>query len=130
MTVATRSVTLRDFVIFQLKLAVDGFADLAVFTLSIIAIVLDVISGKGRRPRLFYSVLKLSERFDLWLNLHGAAERLDDAENEDGLFGGSAAGSDSLLGQVEQLVRGGDTPRGRGAHRAPRIRDSEEDDGS
>jgi hypothetical protein len=32
-------------------------------------------------------------------------------ESEDGLFGGSKAGSDSFVGQIEQAVRGGDEPR-------------------
>lgn len=111
MTVATRGVTIRDFLIFQLKLVLDGLKDLVVFNLSIAAIVLDIISGKGKRPRLFYSVLRASERFDHWINLHGVVERLGDEDNEDGLFGASKAGSDNLLGQVEKLVRGGDTPR-------------------
>ena len=113
MLVASRGVTLRDFMIFQLKLTLDGFKDMVVFGLSIGAIVLDFIAGGGRRPRLFYSVIRISERFDAWLNLHGAVERLYETESEDGLFGGSEAGSDSLIGQIEQLVRGGDEPKSR-----------------
>jgi len=126
MVMATRGVTIRDFLIFQLKLVVDGLKDLAVFHLSIGAIVLDIISGRGRRPRLFYSVLRMSEKFDLWINLHGVVERLESEESEDGLFGASEAGSDSLLGQIEQMVRGGDVPR---AGRAKRVRRSEDDAG-
>jgi len=122
MTVTSRNVTLRDFVIFQLKLALDGLKDLVVFNVSIVAIVLDVIAGQGRRPRLFYSVVRASERFDKWLNLHGVMERMDDGETEDGFFGASEAGADSLIGQIEKLVRGGDEPRGkrRGDARARR----------
>ena len=121
MTVTSRSVTLRDFAIFQLKLALDGFKDMIVFTLSIVAIVLDFIAGRGERPRLFYSVMRTSERFDAWLNLHGTIQKLDESGGEDGLFGASDAGSDSLIGQIEQLVRGGDEPRGRkgSAHSSP-----------
>ena len=59
----SRGVTLRDFLIFQLKLALDGLADFVVFNASIVAIVLDFIAGRGRRPRLFYSVVRVSERF-------------------------------------------------------------------
>jgi hypothetical protein len=117
MTMATRSITFRDFLIFQLKLVLDGAKDLVVFNLSIGAMVLDVIAGKGRRPRLFYSVLRMSERFDLWLNLHGVVERLEGEGNDDGLFGASEAGSDTMLGQIEQLVRGGDSPRSRRGER-------------
>ena len=113
MLVTSRGVTLRDFLIFQLKLTLDGFKDMVVFGLSIGAIVLDFIAGRGRRPRLFYSVVQVSERFDAWLNLHGAVQRLYETESEDGLFGVSEAGSDTLIGQIEQLVRGGDEPKQR-----------------
>lgn len=116
MVMATRGVTLRDFLIFQLKIWLDGMKDVVVIGLSTGALVLDFIAGKGRRPRLFYSVVRVSERFDRWLNIHGAVERLETAETDDGLFGVSTAGEDTLLGQIEQLVRGGDKPRrvGRG----------------
>ena len=111
MTVTSRRVTLRDFAIFQAKLALDGLKDLVVFNLSIVAVLLDFIAGRGRRPRLFYSVMRASERFDAWLNLHGVLQRLEEGDAEDGLFGASEAGSDTLIGQIEKLVRGGDEPR-------------------
>lgn len=110
MRVTSRKVTLRDFGIFQLKLALDGLKDVVVFQVSIVAVVLDFIAGRGERPRLFYSVVRASERFDAWLNLHGAIRCLDEVGSEDGLFGVSEAGSDTLLGQIERLARGGDEP--------------------
>ena len=113
MTVASRNVTFRDFAIFQLKLVLDGFKDVIVFNLSIGAMVIDLLSGRGNRPRVFYSVLRISERFDAWLNLHGVVQRMDEEGGEDGLFGASEAGSDTLVGRLEQWVRGGDTPRSR-----------------
>jgi hypothetical protein len=111
--VAERSATLRDFVIFQVKLALDGLTSVIILQVSIFAVVVDVIAGKGRRPRWFYSVVGWSERFDRWLNLYGAVERLEAGETEDGLFGASDAGADSLLGKIEEVVRGGDEPRRR-----------------
>lgn len=125
MTMESRRVTLRDFLIFQLKLALDGLKDLVVFNLSIGAVVLDFIAGRGRRPRLFYSVVRISERFDAWLNLHGVARRMETDESGDGFFGASEAGSDSLIGQIEQLVRGGDGPKREGP--IDRRREEEED---
>ena len=125
MTVTSRKVVLRDFVIFQVKLALDGFKDMVVFGLSIGAIVLDFISGQGRRPRLFYSVVRVSERWDMWLNLHAAAKRLEEEEADDGFFGVSEAGSDTLIGQIEQLVRGGDERKRPGSGGRP---SSEEED--
>jgi hypothetical protein len=111
MTVASRGVTFRDFAIFQLKLALDGLKDILVFNVSIGAMLIDLIAGRGKRPRLFYSVLRGSERFDAWLNLHGVVERMDAEGGEDGLFGASEAGSDSLVGRLEEIFRGGDEPR-------------------
>ena len=108
--VATRKVTLRDFVIFQVKLALDGLKSLLVLQLSVLAIIVDFVSGGGERPRWFYSVVRVSERFDRWLNLYGAVQRMEAGETRDGLFGASEAGSDSLIGEIEQLVRGGDRP--------------------
>lgn len=106
---ATRQVTVRDFLIFQLKLLLDGGKDLLVFNLSIGAVLLDLLAGKGRQRRLFYGLMEWSERFDLWLNLHGPAA--GSGRTADGLFGASAAGSDTLLGQLEMWTRGGDVPR-------------------
>jgi len=82
--VATRRVTLRDFVIFQVKLALDGLKGLVVIQLSVLAMIVDFFSGRGPRPRHFYSVVRVSERFDAWLNLYGAVQRLDAGETEDG----------------------------------------------
>ena len=101
-------VSIRDFAIFQLKLLIDGVKDGAVFTMSFVAFGVDLVFRRHGRRRLFYNVMRISEKFDLWLNLHGAAEEAPD--DADGLFGSSEAGSDTLLGQIEQLVRGGDGP--------------------
>jgi len=108
---AQRGVVVRDFAIFQVKLLIDGVKDVVLSALSIGALVLDLFAGGGSRPRVFYKVLAFSERFDLWLNLSGAVDRLERGElDEEGLFGASEAGSDSLLGKVEQMVKGRELP--------------------
>jgi hypothetical protein len=75
--VASRRVTLRDFMVFQLKLALDGLKDVVVFQVSIVAMVVDFLSGRGERRRWFYTVMGASQRFDRWLDLHGALQRTD-----------------------------------------------------
>ena len=105
---ATRPVLIRDFLIFWLKLWLDGAKDLLMIWLSAFAVIFDLFFG-GRRKRLFYKVMRLGERIDLWLNLHGALSKGD--ESGDGLFGASRAGSPTMLGKLEQAVRGGDEPR-------------------
>ncbi len=101
-------VSIRDFAIFQLKLMIDASKDTAVFAMSFFAFGIDLIFRRHGRRRFFYKMMRVSERLDLWLNLYGATEGAD--ENPDGLFGTSAAGSNTLLGRVEQMVRGGDEP--------------------
>ncbi|MCH1571843.1 MAG: hypothetical protein L7S64_10910 [Longimicrobiales bacterium] len=106
MTVTSRNVTLRDFAIFQIKLALDGLKDLVAFNLSIVAIILDFISGRGKRPRLFYSVVRASERFDRWLNLHSVVLRMDERGSDEGLFGGADEDDDSIVGEIERMIKG------------------------
>lgn len=113
--VVTRSVTFRDFAVFQAKLAVDGVKDLLLINLSIIAVVIDMIAGGGRRPRRFYAVIRLCSRFDRWLRLHSArgfaetGERLwpdlpgsGPGDEEHRMLGSDA---DTLIERVENLAR-------------------------
>jgi hypothetical protein len=97
-------VLFRDLFIFQIKLVLDGFKDAAVIPLSVVAVAIDLFVGGGRRGRVFYSLMHAGERFDRWLNLHGAARRA--MYNRDGLFGESRAGDDTFLGELEHAVRG------------------------
>ena len=99
----SNAVLLRDLFILALKLLIDGLKDAFLLQVAIIAVVFDILFGRRGRPLLFYNVLRMGERFDLWLNLYGAAS---DAEtSEDGLFGASRAGANTLLGRLEQIVR-------------------------
>lgn len=110
-----RGVLVRDFLIFCLKLGLDAAKDGLLMFLSVGSLAVDLVQKNDDR-RNFYRVMELGERIDLWLNLYGAAEALEGTD--DGLFGASRAGSDTLLGQLEQLIRGGDEPRhGRGRSR-------------
>lgn len=99
----SRGVLIRDLMIFQVKLALDGLKDIALLQASLAAAVTDLVLMRYTRGRCFYGVLRLSERVDLWLNLHGPASAADGAR--DGLFGASRAGSPSFLGRLEELVR-------------------------
>jgi hypothetical protein len=101
--VTSPGVLIRDVLIFQLKLVLDGLKDVVLFQASVMAALLDLLLLRREPATRFYAVLRLSERFDLWLNLNGAAQGA--ARNDDGLFGASLAGSDSLLGKLEQFIR-------------------------
>ena len=120
--VATRGVTVRDFFVFQVKLALEGARDFLAMNLSVVALVIDILSGRGRRPRRFYTVVRWSRRFDGWLRLHNM-RALQDAQEDyeepvppelgasDGPHGidrGRRVGgpdADALVEQFESLVR-------------------------
>jgi len=101
-------VVIRDLMIFQLKLLLDGMKDFVLAPVSITAAALDLLFPGPRVGHRFYFIVRLAERFDEWLNLFGAADRAD--AGSDGLFGASRAGSDTLLGRIEAIVLGHDEP--------------------
>lgn len=100
-------VTLRDFVVFQFKLVLEGLKDILLLNLSVIAIVFDAVSGRMTHPRLFYGVVRLSRRFEAWLKLHRLrGARIDDEEGtllEDLID--EAPDADQLADEFERLVR-------------------------
>jgi hypothetical protein len=104
----TRWVILRDLLIFQVKLVLDGTKDIVLAPISIGAAALDLVLPGQRPGRRFYAVMRTGERFDRWLSLFAAADKAD--VYQDGLFGASRAGSPSLLGRIEAIVIGGEEP--------------------
>ncbi len=99
-----KGVMLRDLVIFQVKLFLDGVKDLVLMPVALGAFLLDILPrSSARTGQNFYAVMRAGERFDLWLNLYDATKRVD--AGRDGLFGESLAGANNLIGQVEQAVR-------------------------
>lgn len=102
--IKSNRVVIRDLLIFQLKLLLDGLADVVIAQIALIAFLTDLLFPGGRKGARFYAVMARAERFDRWLSLYGAADRAD--VEEDGLFGASQAGADSLLGKLEAFVTG------------------------
>jgi hypothetical protein len=99
-----RGVIIRDLIIFQIKLFLDGLKDFIVSPVALGAAGLDLLFPTRRRGHRFYSVMRVAERFDGWLNLYGAAEHAE--QNEAGLFGESRAGTNTLLGRLEEFAIG------------------------
>ena len=109
----SRSVTIRDFLVFQLKLALDGVKDMVAISLSVLAIIVDLTVGAGQ-TRMFYGVVRLSQRFEGWLGLHrvkGLSVREPDRGtggdrggdfDRDALLGADA---DDLIDRLEKRVR-------------------------
>lgn len=68
---------IRDVLVFQCKLVVDGLRDLILLPVSLIAGLVSIIGkGKGSPPgREFYDLLHAARRSERWINLYGAAEK-------------------------------------------------------
>ncbi len=66
---------MRDVLEFQFKLVVDGLKDLALAQVALGAAIVDFVRRDGSPGRRFYGIVRLSERFDQWLDLHAASER-------------------------------------------------------
>lgn len=103
-----KHILIRDLLILQLKLWLDGVKDIVLSPLSIGAAVLDILSGPSRDGHRLYRVLRWGERFDLWLNLYDATGRAE--SSGEGLYGGSRAGAETLLGRLERMSKGYDEP--------------------
>ncbi|MFO7892502.1 MAG: hypothetical protein R6U63_02105 [Longimicrobiales bacterium] len=101
-----KHVLIRDLVILQLKLWLDGLKDIALSPLSIGAGILDILRGPTADGHRLYKVLHWGERFDLWLNLYDATGRAE--SSGEGLFGGSRAGDETLIGRLERMAKGYD----------------------
>lgn len=110
-TTRTRWVILRDLLIFQAKLVLDGAKDILLSPLSLGAAVLDLLFPGPRPGHRFYAVMRLGERYDRWLSLFAAADKAN--AFDDGLFGASRAGSPSMVGRLEQIILGHEEPEPR-----------------
>jgi hypothetical protein len=97
-----RRVLLRDLIVFELKLLLDQVKGLVISQAALVAFIIDFIRPRGQSFSFFYKVLALGERLDQWLSLYGPSRHA--AEDPEGLFGESKAGSPTLLGQLEGIV--------------------------
>lgn len=66
----SRSKVVRDVIIFQAKLWLEGFKDFVLMPLSLGAAVIDFIFGGAT----LYSVMRLGDRFERWVHLYAALE--------------------------------------------------------
>jgi len=103
MSRASRTVLIRDLLIFELKLFLDGLGDLIFSQIAIVALLWDFIRGGPDMGKTFYRVLRAGEKWDLWLNLYRPAKGAQ--HSKDGLLESGMADANSLLGKIEALVR-------------------------
>lgn len=99
----------KDVLVFQVKLIVDGFRDLLLVPVSIVAGLMSLIqAGKKPGPQ-FYDLLRLGRRSERWINLFAAAgsERETGASRDDSRATSRApmpADIDELVNRVETFI--------------------------
>lgn len=91
----------RDAVVFQLKLVVDGIRDFVLIPVSLVATVLSLLRPGGRSGSEFYEVVAFGRRTEKLINLFGAADKLGREVPEPV----SERDLDSLVDDVEAYVR-------------------------
>ena len=91
-----RAVLVRNSVVLQLKLVVDGLRDATLIPLALIATVLGLMRGGEDADREFRRVIKLGRRSERWINLFGH-------EVPSGRTGPGSS-LDQLLERVEAVV--------------------------
>ena len=93
---------IRDVAVFQVKLLFDGFRDLLLLPVSLIAGFASLIKG-GRNPSSdFYDLLRVGRRSERWINLFGAASHLHIPATDEDRF--PVDDVDEMVSRVESYV--------------------------
>lgn len=105
---------LRDALVLQGKLFIDGIRDAVLGPLGLVAAVLDILGVGQRAGRHFYDVVRFGQATERWINLFGASDALP-GDSPD-----SPQGLDSLVDRLERVVvreyeRGGMTSKAKEA---------------
>ena len=66
-----RGVLIRNTVVFQLKLMADGFRDLVLLPVSLIATIIGLLRGGDEPDREFNQVIEVGRESEQWINLFG-----------------------------------------------------------
>jgi hypothetical protein len=72
---------IRDLVVFQAKLALDGLRDLVLLPISLLAAILGLVASPDNPGKYFQRLLEFGRQTDVWINLFGATHHYqqDDA---------------------------------------------------
>ena len=93
---------IRDVAVFQVKLLFDGFRDLLLLPISLIAGFVSLIKGGGKPTSEFYDLLRVGRRSERWINLFGAASHLHGPATDEDRF--AVEDVDEMVSRVESYV--------------------------
>ena len=93
---------IRDIVVLQVKLIVDGLRDVILVPVSLLVGIFSLIRAENAPGSGFYELLRLGRRSERWINLFGAAERVYGPAIADDWF--PAENIDEMVSRVESFV--------------------------
>lgn len=91
---------LRDIGVLQVKLLVDGFRDLILVPLSLIAGAVGLMRGGSQPGQEFYDLLRTGKKSERWINLFGAV----DTPEEEAESSADEVDLDKMVGRIETFV--------------------------
>ncbi len=97
-----RWMLIRDVAVFQVKLLFDGFRDLLLLPVSLVAGILSLVRGGARPGPEFYDLLRAGHRSERWINLFGAASHVHGAATDNDKF--AIDDVDKMVSRVEAFV--------------------------
>ncbi|MGB5486502.1 MAG: hypothetical protein WBN06_03880 [Lysobacterales bacterium] len=92
-----RGELIRNTVVFQLKLMADGFRDLILLPVSLIATIIGLLRGGDQPDREFQQVIQVGRDSEQWINLFGNHEAPENSN--------AAASIDALFIKVEETLK-------------------------
>ena len=95
--VSTRATLIRNGVKFQLKLMADGFRDLVLMPVSLVATFIGLARGGENPQREFHQVIELGRESERWINLFGTHDLPDNTN--------AVASIDALFTKVEETLK-------------------------
>ena len=96
-TPSKRGTLVRNTVVFQLKLMADGFRDLLLLPVSLIATLIGLLRGGDEPEREFNQVINVGRESEQWINLFGNHEASGNPN--------PAASIDALFKKVEETLK-------------------------
>ena len=92
-----RGELIRNTVVFQLKLMADGFRDLVLLPVSLIATIIGLLRGGDQPDREFQQVIQVGRDSEQWINLFGNHEAPENSN--------VTASIDALFTKVEETLK-------------------------
>lgn len=96
---------MRDVVVFQGKLMLDGLRDIVLFPVSLLAALVDCLSRDAAAGRHFYEVMHFARETERWVNLFEAADRAPETKRRRPSIGGPDL--DEMIVAIEKKLTAG-----------------------